>query len=76
VGPLLEFKDPAFLRWSNLRIVVSAGLAIGLLNGLWDALWGGWSHVSVFQVVFTAAWVPLAAVGLHLYLRPKRPTSD
>jgi hypothetical protein len=75
VGPLLEFKDPAFLRWSNLRIVVSMGLITGLLIALWDALWGGWSAINVVQVVFVAAWFPLVSIGLHLYLRPRRKAS-
>jgi len=72
---MLEFKDPAFLRWSNLRIVVSIGLIAGLLIALWDALWGGWSAVDLVQVVFVALWIPLVFVGLHLYLRPKRKAS-
>jgi hypothetical protein len=72
IGPILELKDPGFLRWSNLRHVITFGLAVGVLTGLFDAVLGGWDHVSVLQVVFTALWFPLVSVLLHLFFRPSR----
>jgi hypothetical protein len=76
MGPLLELKDPEFLRWSNMRIVVSIGLGSAVLNGLWDAAVHGWGGISVFKVVFIALWFPVVFVGLHLFFRPKRKRPD
>ncbi len=72
MGPMRELEDPEFMRWSNLRTVVSLGLLLALLSGLFHAAVGGWGHVNVAWLVFTAVWIPLCFVGLHLWLRPRR----
>jgi hypothetical protein len=72
IGPIRQPDDPEFLRWSNLRNVITFGLFVGVLTGLFNAALGGWDHVNVFQMVFTAVWFPLVFVGLHLFFRPSR----
>ncbi len=69
MGPLRHLGDPGFLAWSNLRVVLSIGLAAGLLSGLWDALWHGWSGIDVVAMVVTAVWIPVALVAVHLWAR-------
>lgn len=70
---LRQLSDPEFLRWSNLRVVLSIGLLAAVITGLFDALVHGWAGVSLVKLVFVAVWFPLVFVGLHLYFRPKRP---
>lgn len=72
MGPLRELGDPAFLRWSNLRTVVAIGLLAAVLTGLFDAVVHGWGGVSVGKMTFTAVWIPLCFVALHLFLRRSR----
>lgn len=74
IGPIRPFSDPGFLRWSNLRHVITFGLLVGVLTGLFNAVIGGWHAVNPFQVVFNAVWIPLVFVGLHLFFRPRRDT--
>jgi hypothetical protein len=72
IGPIRQLNDPEFLRWANLRLVLTFALMVGVLTGLFNAVVGGWDSVNVFQVVLTVVWITITFVALHLFFRPSR----